>query len=166
MNSEFSLTPLTPQDLPLLCEWFNDPRLCQYMEDSEENKTYTPEDLTDMLEEDSVKVLKRTSRYYAFRLNSDLIGYGSIYDIDPVQKRAEYSILIGAPNAKGKGYGKIIVDLIGNEALKMGLTTLYCTIYENNIASIKSVEKCGFKALKKLPHSEGSMAEWYFEKQL
>lgn len=166
MNSEFSLTPLSPKDLPLLCDWFNDTELCQFMEDSEENIIYTPEDLTDMVQEDASKNLKVKSRYYAFRSNQVLAGYASIYDIDPVQKKAEYSILIGDKNSKGKGYGRILVDLVCQEARALGLAMLYCSIYENNMASIKSVEKCGFKALREMPASADSTAEWYFEKQL
>ena len=159
--STFILTALTPEDLPSLCGWFNDPQLCEYMEDTEENIVYTPEELLCMTQPPPQNA---ASRYYAFRLNARLIGYASIYDIDPISKKAEYSILIGDNDAKGKGYGKIIVDLVCAEAKALGLTLLYCTIYENNIASIRSVEKCGFKAIKKTTPAVDSTAEWYFEK--
>lgn len=110
------------------------------MDDSEPGKVYDENDIFSMINEPEADSL-----YFAFRDNEKLIGYASIYDIDKTKSRAEFSFLIGDESYRGKGLGSKLLELICQKAREIGLAELYCSIYSENVASIQSVIKAGFK---------------------
>lgn len=59
---------------------------------------------------------------------------------------AEVSIYI-APDYRSKGYGKTLLDHMVTESEKSGFWTLQSGIMEDNIASLKIHEKCGFRKI-------------------
>lgn len=164
MNKEnLKLGKIGKRDAVSLIRWFNDPLLSKHMDDSEEGKTYGENDILEMIEH------PEGSLYYAFRDGEKIIGYASLYDLDFRNKKAEFSFLIGDDAYKGKGLGKLLVDLICIEAREKGLKELYCSIYAANIPSLKSVEKAGFIRTKEIQgESNQSLArtEYYYTKQL
>ena len=49
------------------------------------------------------------------------------------------------PNERGKSYGGQIMLLLEKQAIQMGLKTLRADVYDDNISSIRSLEKSGFR---------------------
>ena len=49
------------------------------------------------------------------------------------------------PAYKGKGFGKIIMERLIEEAKKKGLQTISLTVDQDNLSAIGLYEKCGFK---------------------
>ncbi len=144
----FILDKIKKNDINSLVEWFNDANLCKYMEDSDSEVQYSEKDILEMINNNS-----SDTHYYSFRYNNKIIGYASIYDINPKQ-RAEFSFLIGDSDYRGKGIGKIIVSELCNKAIQLNLNELYCTIFKENIPSIKTVINSGFIEYNFSPYKE------------
>ncbi|MBN2144296.1 MAG: GNAT family N-acetyltransferase [Candidatus Aureabacteria bacterium] len=153
----FSLGPVSEEDGPFLVKWFNDPVLSGFMTDTEENKIYTQSDIDSMITD------PQGCFYFAFKANGRIIGYGSIYDVNPLKQTGEFSFLIGDPGFRGKGLGCLLVSMICQKAQEIGLKKLTCSIYSENKPSVKSVEKNGFIRIREesIPGKE-----FFFEKIL
>ncbi len=59
---------------------------------------------------------------------------------------AEISIYI-AENARGKGYGKSLLNKLIAESERNGIWTIQAEIFPENIASIELHKKCGFRQI-------------------
>lgn len=73
---------------------------------------------------------------------------GSVYlrDIDQRHRKAEYGIFIGAPGARGKGYGTMAARLMIRYAFEeMRLHRLFLRVFADNAQAIRSYEKAGFE---------------------
>lgn len=78
---------------------------------------------------------------------SDDRPYGSVYirDIDQKNKKAEYGIFIGEPDALGKGMGTSACRLMLNYCFgEAGLHKVYLRALAGNLRAIRSYEKAGF----------------------
>lgn len=62
---------------------------------------------------------------------------------------------------QGKGYGNKILDLVKDEARKIGLSEIYLTAWDTNIPSIKIIIKNGGEYLWDYIDSEGKRLEKY-----
>ena len=49
------------------------------------------------------------------------------------------------PSERRKGYATLLLNSAIDEAFKQGITTIYVGAYTDNIASCKTIEKCGFE---------------------
>lgn len=77
-----------------------------------------------------------------------LIGLAGLMHIDATNGTAEFGIMIGEPDARGKGHGTEATTLILDHAfLALGLTNVMLTVYEYNIAGIRTYEKVGFRTI-------------------
>ena len=74
-----------------------------------------------------------------------VIGHAGIYKIDKRIRRAEYGILIGAKNARGKGYGTKITNAISEYGFKvLGLHKIKALVLKENLPSYFMFKKCGY----------------------
>lgn len=72
---------------------------------------------------------------------------GSVYirDIDQTHHKAEYGMFIGVSETRGKGYGGAAARLMIQYSFEeLKLHRLFCRIYAENVASIRSCERAGF----------------------
>ena len=77
-----------------------------------------------------------------------LIGLSGLMHIDPTNGTAEFGIMIGEPDARGKGYGTEATALTLDHAfLALGLGNVMLSVYEYNLAGIKAYEKVGFRTI-------------------
>ena len=78
--------------------------------------------------------------------NDKPIGHIGLYKINRQLRNAEIGILIGSPTLHGKGYGtqstKVLTEFGFN---KLGLHRITALVLEENMASYKMFEKCGYK---------------------
>lgn len=74
------------------------------------------------------------------------IGHIGLYKINKQSHNAEIGILIGSPNLHGKGYGRQSTKALTEFGFKeLGLHKITALVLEENIASCKMFEKCGYK---------------------
>lgn len=74
------------------------------------------------------------------------IGNAGLHDIHSVNATAEFGIVIGEPDAWGKGYGTEATRLMlayGFDVL--GLYNIRLNVYSNNLRAIRAYERAGFK---------------------
>ncbi|GAC1620008.1 MAG: GNAT family protein [Candidatus Elarobacter sp.] len=74
-----------------------------------------------------------------------LIGVVWLWDIDPRHRRAEVRIVVGDPDARGRGYGADALDALAAYAFgTLDLRKLYAFIHATNGASRRAFEHAGF----------------------
>ena len=78
--------------------------------------------------------------------NNELIGFCSLIKMDLANGSAEISIMIGDNQYWGKGLGSEAILLLSDFAFsEKRLNRISALILENNIASRRMFEKCGYK---------------------
>lgn len=78
-------------------------------------------------------------------VNGTAIGTVMLTDIDFKNGTAEIHIKIAATQNRGCGYGKDVVNCLTDYAFDdLRLNCVYCSIREDNIASQKLFESCGY----------------------
>ncbi len=76
------------------------------------------------------------------------IGNTDLRDIDYRNRSAAFGIMIGEPDARGKGYGTETVRLMLDYAFTaLGLHSVMLTVYEFNHAGRRTYQKAGFKEI-------------------
>ena len=121
------------EDAELLAQWFNERTNSVYMEDTRES--YDAEYLKDKL----------GAMDFIILLDEKPMGYCSLYDIDTKDGRAEISLLVGDKAKQGKGYGKEALRLLCDSAFnELGLKELFARVDEDNIPSLRILDRCGF----------------------
>jgi len=74
-----------------------------------------------------------------------LVGIVWLWDVDRLGGRAEVRIVIGAPAARGRGYGTDALDVVAADAFgRLGLRELYAYVHAGNEASRRAFERAGF----------------------
>ena len=86
------------------------------------------------------------AKYYSIvSLTNNGVGVCGLSDIDPVSRRAEFSIYI-APNEQGCGYAKpALKTLISHGFNNLGLNTIWGETFTENERASKLFESIGFK---------------------
>ncbi len=75
-----------------------------------------------------------------------VIGSTALHDIDMRDRSATFGIMIGDPDARGKGYGTEATSLMLDYAFAMlGLHSVHLTVYEFNVAGMKAYARAGFR---------------------
>ncbi|MBP2833929.1 GNAT family N-acetyltransferase [Aquimarina sp. U1-2] len=81
-------------------------------------------------------------------LDESPIGLIDLFDFNPTHNRAGVGIIIAQEESRGKGYGAEALEIIINYGVThLRLHQLYANISEDNLASIKLFEHCGFKKI-------------------
>lgn len=81
-----------------------------------------------------------------YKGNDELIGFGSIMDMDWINRSAHCPSMIGSNDYRGKGLATEARMLLLDFAFKeRGFKRIWAVILEDNIASIRMCEKCGYK---------------------
>jgi RimJ/RimL family protein N-acetyltransferase len=88
-----------------------------------------------------------------------LVGIVWLWDIDRRDAAAEVRIVVGAPEARGRGYGSDALDVLAAEAFgRQGLRKLYAYVHSGNEASRRAFERAGFAleaTLQREAHRDG-----------
>ena len=131
-------------DLPLFQEWLNDPEVTEGL------STYLPLSLAD--EEqwfDRLSSMQPEEKPLAIELEQDggwrLIGNSGFFNIEWLNRSAEFGLFIGDKTVWNQGHGTECVRLL----LKHGFETLnlhriYLRVYATNPRARRSYEKVGF----------------------
>ena len=74
------------------------------------------------------------------------IGLTYLWQIDHRNRTAEFGIVIGEADCRGKGYGTATARLMLDYAFSdLGLHSVFLTVYEYNVAGRRAYEKAGFR---------------------
>jgi len=74
------------------------------------------------------------------------IGTTKLTDIDMENRRAEFGIVIGEPDSRGKGYGTETARLMLDDAFTArGLLNVMLIVNAYNLAGLRAYEKAGFR---------------------
>ncbi|MDR1030057.1 MAG: GNAT family N-acetyltransferase [Treponema sp.] len=91
---------------------------------------------------------------YVAESDNSVIGFVYINPYRPgrtaLKQTAEISYFIDA-KYRGKGIGKKLIEYMESQCYKLGIKTLFAIIIDNNEASIKLIERCGYKKWGHLP---------------
>ena len=146
------LRPLDEADLDRCLGWINDPEVISTLgRRFPMSATLEREWLTGQYKSE-----KALSLAIVVKDGDRHIGNCGFNDIDYVNRKAVFGILIGEKDQWGKGYGpeaaRLIVDYGFNQ---LNLHRISLTVYSNNPRAIRSYEKVGFV-------HEGTLRESYF----
>ena len=128
---------------PLFARWFNDFRTLSRLGDTVQPWTTYQEEQWN----ESVATRKESEIEFAiYELSSGRpIGVTGI-GVDYRNRTAEYGIIIGEPDARGKGYGTETTQLMLDYAFTaLGLHNVKLTVHAYNLAGIRAYTKAGFK---------------------
>jgi RimJ/RimL family protein N-acetyltransferase len=74
------------------------------------------------------------------------IGIAGLVELDHLNRTAEFFILIGPPEDRGKGYGTETARLVLDHSfLGLGLNSVRLEVFSFNPAAVRTYEKAGFK---------------------
>jgi RimJ/RimL family protein N-acetyltransferase len=122
--------------------WLADPYVNRYLE------TRWTEQTLDMIKDFVTNMLNSPNNYLFAILENETfshIGNIKIGPINPYHSYADISYFIGERSAWGKGYATDAIWLITNFGFRhLGLHYIEAGVYENNVASIRALEKVGY----------------------
>ena len=103
--------------------------------------------------------------FIALGENGQIIGGAGFAEFDGIGNCAELQKLYLNDAAKGKGYGKDLVQLVENAARSAGYKNLYLETHTNLSVALKLYEKMGFQQIEK-PHltQHSTMNRFYLKK--
>lgn len=79
------------------------------------------------------------------------VGYVTLFDIDPVNRKAELALMIGEHAAWGQGLGSETLRILLRHALSpedgagLGLNKVYLSVFAENVAARRAYARCGFR---------------------
>lgn len=142
------LRRLEEKDAPFMLEWMHDVEIQKGFKKNMLGMTnddaikfcldaIVPNSISDVCEGGSI-------HYAIVNENDEYLGTVSLKEIDAINHRAEYAIVIRRC-VQGKGVGYTATKLILSEAFhKYKLHKVYLSVYANNTAAIKMYERSGF----------------------
>jgi L-amino acid N-acyltransferase YncA len=107
-----------------------------------ETRVRSPAEVARRIEESKLPFL-------AAREEDDVVGWAALSpysDRDAYAGVAECSVYV-APAARGRGIGTRLVEAISEAARREGIHKLLGKLFETNAASVKLVERCGFRTV-------------------
>jgi Acetyltransferases, including N-acetylases of ribosomal proteins len=134
------LAPVTEEMLPTFIGWFADTDVTRYL------GRVLPPSLPE--EKDWFAGMCRSDRdvLWAVLAGEKLIGITGIHAIDWKNRHAATGNLIGEKSEWGKGYGSEVVRLRTRFAFEqLGLEKLMTEVFAENTASIRALEKAGYR---------------------
>lgn len=145
-----------------MVSWYNDPNIRHLIRPNftgEADEEYT---------DDQLKVgLEDKNRYYYVALDDNTpIGEVTItIDAPHLAKKIPasswISILIGASDCRGKGYGKEMMSFLEYKSRELGLTRIELGVFEFNETAAKFYQKLGYTPFAKFEDFTFWNGSWY-----
>lgn len=122
--------------------WLNDPEVCRF--NAHHRFPYAKDDLTDYIE-GLRGAHDRLVLAIIDREGDQHVGNISLQSIDPLERSAEFAIVIGEKTAWGKGFSKEAARLIiGHGFTELNLHRIYCGTSADNLPMQKLALSMGF----------------------
>ena len=92
------------------------------------------------------------------------VGNGDLREIDHLSRTATLGILIGEPDARGRGLGTEAVRLLLDYGFRaLGLANIWLAVYEYNLAGRRAYEKAGMTLVGRRRESRWHLGQWWDE---
>lgn len=143
LGDRVALGPLCRGLIPTFTRWRNDVVVARTMEYAA--GPVTIEERTAWFERVSCDT---TSIHFTIYEQSSwrAIGITNLHDIDPDHGTAEFGLMIGEADARGRGLGTETTRLMRDYAFDhLGLHNLMLRVYDYNLAGIHAYQKAGFR---------------------
>lgn len=139
------LRPLCIEDIegPYI-SWFNDEEVCRG--NQHHTYPYTPEDAKEFILTSHDKKHEKLILAIISKNEDVHIGNISLYNINPIVKSADFSLIIGDKSYWRKGIGKEACKLICDHAFNtLNISRIACATFASNIGMIKIAQYLGMK---------------------
>lgn len=146
VGEKIALGPVNPDQYATFHRWQNDPFVIRTWEFAPHPRTMAKT----AAQFETGLFAQPTTDCFALYERADwrLIGYAGLINIDHVNRIAEFGILIGEADARGKGYGTEATRLLLDHAfLALGLSNVILRVFAYNLAGIRAYEKAGFRTM-------------------
>jgi RimJ/RimL family protein N-acetyltransferase len=95
------------------------------------------------------------------------VGSTALHGIDLLNRAATFGIMIGNPDARGKGYGTEATSLMLDYAFTiLGLHSVSLWVYEFNVAGQKAYARAGFRECGRLRERRWFAGRWWDQIQM
>ncbi len=142
-NSEITIRHLVSDDInERYLQWMSDKEINRYLE-----SRFTQFDLQELQRHFDI-YLEQGALFLAIEdsVSNLHIGNLKIGPVNPNHKTADIGILIGDPDFRGRGIAAQAIKMVTDYAFEnLGVSRLFCGIYEANTASIRAFQKAGYK---------------------
>jgi ribosomal protein S18 acetylase RimI-like enzyme len=85
------------------------------------------------------------------------MAYGEIW-VDYDAKDPELAHIFVNPEYRGQGFGKLLTNLLYEQAKEFGFSPVYMRVYPDNLAALKCYRSAEFQRIEVL--SPGMSSEW------
>lgn len=111
---------------------------------------------------------KPNKRKYIILVDEEqnLLGGVGLAEFENIPECAELQKLYLTDVAKGKGYGKTLVEQVQMLAKEMGYKRMYLETHTNLAAAIQLYKKCGFREIERPDFVNHSTMDTFFMKEL
>jgi diamine N-acetyltransferase len=149
-----ALGPLSREHIPLYLRWINDFGTTRTL--GVPPRPMTLEQETAWYEHAAVDDAWVGFTIYE-RSSGRAIGNCGLHEVDLANRRTVVGIMIGEPDARGRGYGTEAMRLLVDYAFTaLGLHSVMLMVFEYNIAGRRCYEKVGFREIGRRRESR-----WY-----
>lgn len=140
------LAPIDTADAALYAGWLNDLEVAVHL-------TMAAQQITLEWEKEFLASAEKEGQYLfgiVDRKEEALIGNCGLFDLDWVNRTADFGIFIGDKRHWGAGYGEEATRLLLDYAFHiLNLHNIRLCVYDYNSRAVRCYEKCGFKFIGK-----------------
>lgn len=139
-DDQCTLVPMDLSHTNLVLEWRNDPRVTPWFH---EQRVFTKAGHEAWLlsQLDS----KLSKNWIILDPVGAPIGAVSLYNINELDRKAEFGRLVVGPQHQGVGYGTVALKLVMGKAAALGLKSIYLTVKSSNLRAISIYSNLGFE---------------------
>ncbi len=155
-----ALGPVSKDMVPLFCRWIND------FGTQLRVGIPMPGPMTAEAEDGWYESVSTGTDRYTFAIRElasmNVIGSTALHEIELRHRSASFGIMVGDPDARGRGYGTEATSLMLDYAFSiLGLHSVHLTVYEFNVAGMKAYVKAGFRECGRLREATWFAGRWW-----
>lgn len=156
IGANLELRALEPEDLDILYKWENDTEIWNLSNRVAPLSLYILKKYLESAHKDIYET-KQLRLIIQLQGTNRPIGAIDLFDFDPFHKRAGIGILIAEKGDRRKGYAREALELLISYAFEtLKLHQLFCSISNENIASLEMFKQSGFEI-------SGTRKEWIWD---
>ncbi|MCI8484018.1 MAG: GNAT family N-acetyltransferase [Lachnospiraceae bacterium] len=147
-GKEVHLRPIVSSDLALLNKWKNQEETYQYL-----GGGFLPVsvDIQKNWMEEMMDTTGSSKRFMIETSSHQAVGMAGLYGINWIHRNCELGIFLGEKEARGKGMGKDVIDVLERFALDFcNLRKIKVYVVEENQPAVRMYEKLGYSTAGKL----------------
>jgi diamine N-acetyltransferase len=144
-GGQVALGPLGPEHAEPLCRWHNDYDVMRNWALMPGPRTV--EEMRRKFEPGEWLADPENVAFAVYEISAwELVGFAGLIHVDHIDRTAEFFVMIGEEQHRGRGYGTEATRLVLDHAFTaLGLANVILRVYEYNLAGIRAYEKAGFR---------------------